>query len=103
MALSRLAEMYERAGSVNNDSLVVKALGFLAYRRGEYSRAVQYLTQSAKERPSDAQVFFFLGLSCDRLGQRNECADSLHKALALNLKAAQDEQANRVLASLSGK
>ncbi len=100
VALSRLAGLFEQDGGVRRDSLVSKALGLQAYRRGEYARAAQYLTESGKERPSDADLFFYLGMAWNRLNRHTECVDSLRKTLALNPKVAQAEEANRVLASL---
>ncbi len=97
VALSRLAGMYEQTDKVPNDALVRKALGFEAYRRGEYSRAVQYLTESAKTRSDDGELFFRLGMASHRLGNPNEAGQWLRKATLLNLKDASVAEARRVL------
>jgi tetratricopeptide (TPR) repeat protein len=97
VALSRLADMYEQTDKLPNDALVTKALGFMAYRHGEYPRAVQYLTESAKNRSGDGELFFHLGMACHRLGIQSEAAQWMRKALSLNLKDATIEEAKRVL------
>jgi len=103
VALSRLAEAYEQRPGATKDPLVAKALGWVAYRERGYTRAVQFLTESGKERANDADLFFYLGMALYQLNRTSECADVLHKALALNVKHAQAEEANKVLASLSRK
>jgi Flp pilus assembly protein TadD len=89
--------MYEQTDKLPNDALVTKALGFMAYRHGEYPRAVQYLTESAKNRSGDGELFFHLGMACHRLGIQSEAAQWMRKALSLNLKDATIEEAKRVL------
>ena len=103
VALDRLAEMCERDGVGSNDSLVTKSLGWLAYRRGQYGRAVECLTASGKERTTDADLFFYLGMACYRLNQTDRCTDSFRKALALNIKPSRAEEARKLLASLCAK
>jgi tetratricopeptide (TPR) repeat protein len=97
VALSRLAGMYEQTDKVPKDALVTKALGFEAYRRGEYARAVQYLTKSAKDRPGDGELFFRFGMAYHQLGNQDEAAQWLRKATLLKLKDASVEEARRVL------
>jgi tetratricopeptide (TPR) repeat protein len=102
VALSRFAALYEQGSGVRNDPLAAKAIGWQAYRRGDFPRAVQYLAESCKERPGDGDLFFYLGMAQHRLSRESECAQSLHKALILNVKHAQAEEAKKALASLSG-
>ena len=97
VALTRLAGMYEQTDQVPNDALVAKALGFMAYRRGKYPRAAQFLTESAKDRAGDGDLFFRLGMAYHKLGNQDEAAWWLSKATILNLKDANLEEARRVL------
>jgi tetratricopeptide (TPR) repeat protein len=106
VALSRLCELYESGGASNgrlraDDPFVMKALGVHAFQRGDYAHATDFLAQSSSARRADAELYFYLGLARNHLNQTNECADSLRKAVALGLKAAQREQATKVLDSLA--
>jgi len=93
----RLAGLYEQRDEVPQDPLMTKALGFEAYRRGEYARAVRYLTESGKDRPGDGELCFRLGMAYHQLGHRDEAVQWLRKATHLNLKDANVEEAGRVL------
>lgn len=101
VALSRLGAMYADSPSTNTgattDPLVLKALGMRAYQRGEYARAVDWLSQSSRNRPSDGGLYLYLGAAQLQLGHTNDSAESLRKALTLPLKAAQVEQAKELL------
>jgi tetratricopeptide (TPR) repeat protein len=105
VALDRLGELVERPNEVTDgfrqDPLVLKAVGMRAYRRADWPRAVECLRQSAKDRAVDAELFFYLGLACNQLNQKSECADSLRKALALHLKPAHAREATNVVSSAS--
>ncbi len=82
------------------DPDVAKALGMLAFRRGDYPRAAQLLTESSVQRASDAELFYYLGLAQNQLKQKAASANSLRKALALNLKTPLADEAQRILGTL---
>lgn len=82
------------------DPEVAKALGMLAFRRGDYPRAAQLLTESSAQRVSDAELFYYLGLAQNQLKQKAASANSLRKALALNLKTPLADEAQRILGTL---
>jgi tetratricopeptide (TPR) repeat protein len=104
MALDRLAEYFESdasEGRLLEDPLVLKAVGVRAYRKGEYTRAAQYLTESVKSWTGDGEGFLYLGLAQNRLQRTNECVESLNRARSLPLKAAKIAQAEEVLRALA--
>jgi Flp pilus assembly protein TadD len=104
VALKHLAEIYAadsaRTNEVN-DPLVLKALGIRAYHSEEWSNAVACLSRSMQTRANDAQLLFYLGMAQSQLGQRNESADSLRKAIVLGLKSAQIEEVNKMASAAS--
>jgi tetratricopeptide (TPR) repeat protein len=83
-----------------NDPQIAKVLGMGEFKRGEYSRAAQLLKESAKTRGNDGEVFFYLGMAHYQLKESKDAADGLRRALALNLKQEQAEEAKRTLASI---
>jgi hypothetical protein len=104
VALNRLgafAEAKPRDDSLLADPLVRKALGVRAYRRGEYALAARELSESAKARSTDGELFLWLGMALKELDQNRQCADALRKAIALGLKDAQVEESSKVLASVT--
>lgn len=103
VALKSLADACSADGAPPNEAsnpLALKALGFRAYRGGEYSNAVAFLSESGKARANDAELFFYLGMAQSQSGQRKEGENSLHKALTLGLKPAQIEELTKALAAV---
>jgi tetratricopeptide (TPR) repeat protein len=103
MALDRLAEYFESdasEGRLLEDPLVLKAVGLRVYRKGDYSRAAQYLTESVKSWTGDGQGFLYLGLAQNHRQRTNECVESLTRAKSFPLKAAQIAQTEEVLRAL---
>jgi tetratricopeptide (TPR) repeat protein len=83
------------------DTDVAKALGILAFRRGEHARAAQLLQESAAKRDKDAELFFYLGMAQYQLKQATASGGSLRRALSLNLNSPLAEEARQVLAKLN--
>lgn len=93
-----------------DDPEVARALGVLACRRGDYSRAAQLLAQSAQKLTGDGELLYYLGIAQYQLSKtaagqqkaacRKESTNAFHRALALNLPAKLAEDARKVLAEL---
>src|SRR5260370_24540763 len=71
--------------SFPDDADVARVLGVLAYRRGDYSRAIQLLAESARQKTHDAELQYYLGMAQYQLKQRVESKEALQRALDLNL------------------
>jgi hypothetical protein len=56
------------------------------------------LKESARKDPTDANVFFYLGMAQHHLKEKKESVETLRKALALNLNQQSAEEAKRVIA-----
>ncbi len=83
-----------------NDAALVRSLGVVLFRRGDFIQAVRLLGESAQKGPADPDVFYYLGMAHYQLKDRRECADALRRALALNLDTQRAAEAKRVLAEL---
>ena len=70
-----------------------------AYRRGDYSRAADYLHESSQKQETDGQVFFYLAMAQAHLNQTNNLPELVARAKALRVKPAEAEQAEQVLAA----
>jgi Flp pilus assembly protein TadD len=75
-------------------------LGILVYRKADYSGAVSYLQESARQKSGDAELMYYLGMVQYHLKNRTESKTDLQKALDLNLSGAPAVEAKRVLAEL---
>jgi tetratricopeptide (TPR) repeat protein len=83
-----------------DDTELTRALGVLAYRRGEYARAVQLLQDSSQVQKSDGEVFYYLGMAQYKLKQTQKSKIALQQALTLDTKSQWADDARKVLAEL---
>lgn len=83
-----------------DDPEVARALGILSFRRKEYTRAASLLAESSRKRPSDAEVFYYLGVAQSHLKQKSESRLALERAVALGTNAVFVPDAKRILAEL---
>jgi tetratricopeptide (TPR) repeat protein len=86
--------------SFPQDAEVLKALGILTYRKGNYPRAVQLLKESAQSRKQDAELLYYLGKAQYQLKSKSDSKASLQQALAFNLPTQLAEDAKKVLLEL---
>ncbi len=80
-----------------SDELIAKALGKLAYRKGDYRYAAQLLRECAPKLPQDAEAYFLLGMACHQLKQTQEARTALETALRLKPDAPNATEARRIL------
>lgn len=82
------------------DPDVARTLGILVYRQGDYSRAASLLQESARQRTTDAELMYYLGMAQYRLKQNAASKTMLQRALDLKLSGTLASDAKRVLAEL---
>ena len=82
------------------DPEVARTLGISSYRRGDFSRAAQFLTESAQKRSDDGELHYYLGMAHFKLKQTSECKAALTKALALNIPGKFAAEAQKILKEL---
>ncbi len=80
------------------DAELAKALGILTYRKGDFSRALALLKESAVGRGSDAELWYYLGQAQVQSKDLPNGRISLQKSLALGLPADLSDQAKKALA-----
>jgi len=83
-----------------NDSDLTRALGLIAYRRGDYQRAAQLLQDGSQMLSNDAELHFFLGMSYYQLKRVPQTRQALNRALALNVSSKYADDAKKVLQEL---
>ena len=86
--------------SFPDDASLARALGILAYRRGEYARSALLLKEGKQKFSNDAEHFYYLGMAHYRLKQGKESKEALQRALLLNVSTKLANEARRVMAEL---
>ncbi len=98
------SQAYEYAVKARNafpdDPEVAKALGIIIYRQGDFTRAEKLLQESAAQRSSDPEVFYYLGMAEYQLKKTAGCKKNLQQAITLNLSGVFLQEAKKVLAEL---
>ncbi|MEO7299896.1 MAG: tetratricopeptide repeat protein [Verrucomicrobiota bacterium] len=84
----------------SGDPAVARALGILAYRKGDFVRSAQLLKESSSKFQADGEFSYYLGMAHYRLKQPKESKAALQHALSLNLPGKFADEANRILTEL---
>ncbi len=85
------------------DTELSRALGIVAFRQANYSRAASLLGESARVRADDPELLFYLGMSRIRLRQPGLGKPLLQRALELNVPTDLAVQARTTLSKADGK
>lgn len=83
-----------------DDADVARTLGILSYRKGEYRRAIELLTESQQKRAEDGELFFYLGMAHYQLKENAESKSALERALQWKIEPKLSDQATKILAEL---
>ncbi len=81
-----------------DDNELSRALGVLAYRKGDYSRAVQLLQESSANPNKDGELLYYLGMAHYQMKQKTQSKTELQSALTLNLPPKLADDARKALA-----
>jgi Flp pilus assembly protein TadD len=82
------------------DPELTRALGVLAYRTGEYTRATQLLQESSQSQSDDGEVFYYLGMAHYQLKHTAQAKTALQHAVTLKLASSSADSARKVLGEL---
>ena len=94
-------DLAEKArGSLPDDLELKRALGILAFRRGDAVRSAGLLKASTGSVTNDGELLYYLGMDYYKLKQPKDCKQTLTNALALKLPDKLAAEARRVLAEL---
>jgi tetratricopeptide (TPR) repeat protein len=89
----------QKAKSLNpDDSAISDVLGWVMYKKGNYTGAIPLHRDCVRKRPDSAQYRYHLGLDLIAAGQREPGSEQLQAALQMNnLRAADRELAKQAL------
>jgi Flp pilus assembly protein TadD len=79
---------------------VTDTLAWVQYRKGNYSIAIGLLDEAVKKNPESAQYRYHLGMALSAAGDNDRAKAELRKALELNLRGDDAQQAQSTLAKL---
>ena len=103
--LGRIDDAYKMARRAKdllpNEPYSADTLGWILYKRGEYSWALNLLQESAEKMPANAEVQFHLGMAHYMMAEEGPARIALQRALQGNKEFAAKDEAERRLAVLA--
>jgi Flp pilus assembly protein TadD len=75
-------------------------LAWIQYKKGNFRVSVSLAEDAVKKSPDNADFRYHLGMALSGAGDRDRARTELQKALQLNLKGADAQEAQKTLASL---
>jgi tetratricopeptide (TPR) repeat protein len=84
-----------------DDPALLKVLGKIAYRRGEYREANRLLSNAATRQPGDSDLLYYLGMAQFHTKEAASAKTSLSRALAMEPNSAMATDARKALAELN--
>ena len=97
MALSLATQAKQMAPQLES---VNDTLAWIQYKKGNYRVSISLAEDAVKKNPDKAMYRYHLGMAYKGAGDRERARAELQKALQLNLKGPDAEEAQRTLASL---
>jgi tetratricopeptide (TPR) repeat protein len=88
--------------SLPDEPNVNDTLGWIYYKQGQFSLAVQHLEAAAAKAPDAAQTHYHLGMAYLGYGERDRARDSLARALSFKTEFDGIAEARQKLAELGG-
>ena len=79
---------------------ILDTLGFVHFQLGRYDKAEPLLRQAAEQLRNNARVHYHLGMTYYRLGRKEDAGVSLRRALQLNGKLPEAQEARIILKEL---
>jgi len=99
--LGRIDDAYKIARSARdllpNEPYTADTLGWILYKRGDYSWALNLLQESAEKMPANAEVQFHLGMAHYMMAEEGPARIALQRALQGNKEFAAKDEAERRL------
>ena len=83
-----------------DNAKVLDTLGFVHYRRGEFSKVELILKKAGDASPKNATIAYHLGMTYYKLGRNEDAATALRRALQLQESLPQAGEIRAVLAEL---
>jgi len=97
MALSLATQAKQIAPEMNN---VNDTLAWIQYKKGNYQVSVSFAEDAVRRAPENASFRYHLGMALMGAGDKDRARSELQKALSLNLKGTDAQEAQKSLASL---
>ena len=97
MALSLATQAKQIAPDMN---AVNDTLAWIQYKKGNYKVSVSFAEDAVRRSPDNPAFRYHLGMALSGAGEKDRARTELQKALSLNLKGTDAQDAQKTLASL---
>jgi tetratricopeptide (TPR) repeat protein len=99
--LDKAYDLAKRAKEAVNEPHINDTLGWILFKRGEYSNALPVLQESAGKLPDSPEIQFHLGMAHYMLGEEEPARLALQKAVDAAKDFPEEQEARRLLTLLA--
>jgi len=76
-------------------------IGYIYYEKKKYSQAIEYLEKAEEMSPHNAEVAYYLGLSYDKIGEREKACKFLSRVIELAPQSEYAQEAEKELKKIN--
>jgi tetratricopeptide (TPR) repeat protein len=96
-----LAENSSPAGNTGINIYLNTRVGYIYYEKRKYSQAIEYLEMAEKMSPQNAEVAYYLGMSYDKIGEKEKAQEFLSRVIELSPQSEFAQEAEKKLKKLN--
>jgi tetratricopeptide (TPR) repeat protein len=100
-ALDLLEESSSPAKNTGISIYLNTRIGYICFEKKKYSEAIEYLERAAEMSPQNAEAYYYLGLSYDKIGEKEKALTSFTKVLELAPQSEFAQEAEKKLKKIN--
>ena len=78
-------------------------IGYIYFEKKKYSQAIEYLEGAVKMSPQNVEVAYYLGLSYDKIGEKEKAREFLSRVIELAPQSEFAQEAEKKLKKINKK
>ena len=92
------------SSSARNTGIIIylnTRIGYIYFEKKKYSQAIEYLEMAEKVSPQNVEVAYYLGLSYDKIGEKEKAREYLFRVIELAPKSEFAQEAEKKLKKIN--
>jgi len=94
------------SSSAGNTGIIIylnTRIGYIYFEKKKYSQAIEYLEMAEKMSPQNVEVAYYLGLSYDKIGEKEKAREFLSRVIVLAPQSEFAQEAEKKLKKINKK
>jgi len=92
------------SSSARNAGIIIHLntrIGYIYFEKKKYSQAIEYLEMAIKKSPHNVEVYYYLGLSYDKIGEKEKAREYLSRVIELAPQSGFAQEAEKKLKKIN--